>query len=113
MKILLVDDHEDQLTLTAIALKSAGFEVLKARNGKEALEVLSAETGVETIFSDVMMPEVDGFDLAYEASRRHAGIRIVLTSRYAPPELPIPDHWTFLPKPYSFEGVKQALAKAH
>ena len=59
--ILLVDDNEEILEFIADDL-SARYEVLTARNGKEALAILQQEI-VQLVISDVMMPEIDGFEL--------------------------------------------------
>ncbi|WP_443946869.1 response regulator [Pedobacter sp. AW1-32] len=59
--ILLVDDEEDILDFIADDL-SEKYQVLTARNGVEALEILSKEI-IQLVISDVMMPEMDGFQL--------------------------------------------------
>jgi two-component system cell cycle response regulator len=59
--ILLVDDQEDILDFIADDLADK-YQVLTARNGVEALEQLQQEI-VQLVISDVMMPEMDGFEL--------------------------------------------------
>lgn len=59
--VLLVEDNVDLLNLTRESL-SEWFRVLKASNGRKALEVLAQES-VDVIVSDVMMPEMDGLEL--------------------------------------------------
>jgi len=59
--VLLVDDNEDILDFISDDLEEK-YQVLKARNGLEALEILQHEI-VQLIISDVMMPEMDGFEL--------------------------------------------------
>ena len=59
--ILLVEDNIELLNLTREAL-SVWFKVIRAGNGKEALEIL-AHQGVDVIVSDIMMPEMDGLEL--------------------------------------------------
>ncbi|WP_083749104.1 bifunctional diguanylate cyclase/phosphodiesterase [Pelomonas sp. KK5] len=60
-KVLLVDDDEVNLLLTAIALRERGFEVTEARSGAEGLALL-AQTSPDLIVLDAMMPELDGFE---------------------------------------------------
>ena len=61
-KILVVDDHPSS-RMTAVALLSVeGYEVLEAENGKVALESV-AETAPDLILLDVMMPDMDGFEV--------------------------------------------------
>ncbi len=59
--VLIVDDEEDLLHFLERILR-AKYTVFKAENGKEALKVLSAES-IQLVVSDVMMPEMDGFEL--------------------------------------------------
>jgi len=57
--ILIVDDDEVVLHLLARDLGQAGFVVVKARNGKEALAIVSRDA-IDIIVSDISMPEMDG-----------------------------------------------------
>ena len=59
--VLLVEDNLELLNLTREAL-STWFRVIRAGNGKEALEILTRKS-VDVIVSDVMMPEMDGIEL--------------------------------------------------
>ena len=59
--ILIVDDEEDILDFLERILR-AKYTVFKAENGKEALKILETEA-IQLVVSDVMMPEMDGFEL--------------------------------------------------
>jgi signal transduction histidine kinase len=63
MKCLLVDDLEENLLALSALLRAPGVELLKARSGREALELL-LEHEVALALVDVQMPELDGFELA-------------------------------------------------
>jgi two-component system, chemotaxis family, chemotaxis protein CheY len=67
-KILLVDDSASVRTVAGIALREAGYEVIDAANGKEALGKLDAER-VHLIISDVNMPVMDGITFLKEVKR--------------------------------------------
>ncbi|EKE18440.1 MAG: hypothetical protein ACD_9C00336G0005 [uncultured bacterium] len=61
--ILAVDDDADLLELNVIALSAKGFEVLQAKNGKEALEWLDRKSAeIKLIILDIVMPVMDGFE---------------------------------------------------
>src|SRR4051794_32067972 len=62
MIILVVDDDPNILQLVNIHLVQAGYEVIKATNGAEALELLK-EQHPDLAVVDVMMPGMDGFEL--------------------------------------------------
>ncbi|RTL44021.1 MAG: EAL domain-containing protein [Burkholderiales bacterium] len=60
-RVLLVDDDEVNLLLTAAALRERGFEVNEAASGSEALGLLSTRTP-DVVVLDALMPELDGFE---------------------------------------------------
>lgn len=59
-KILVVDDEEDIRTLRVTLFEDAGYQVVTASDGKEALDVARAEHP-DLIFMDILMPVMDGF----------------------------------------------------
>jgi len=61
-RILYIDDEPVNLKLFEAALVPEGYEVIKTKNGKEALEIIK-EQGVDIVFLDVMMPEMDGYEI--------------------------------------------------
>jgi DNA-binding response OmpR family regulator len=61
--VLVVDDHAPMRTLCRVTLEDAGFEVVEAANGEEALEAVS-ERRPDAILLDIMMPRVSGWDVA-------------------------------------------------
>lgn len=68
MTVLLVDDDPDLLLITKVILeKTAGFHVLKALTGTEALEIAHRERP-DVVLLDVMMPDIDGPELVGEVS---------------------------------------------
>ena len=63
IKILLVEDDEDLNRFVATSLRSAGYDVVSASNGKEALEK-TENVKCDLLLTDIMMPEMNGFELA-------------------------------------------------
>jgi len=61
-KILIVDDEKNFHTMMTIRLESYGFEVISAYDGREGLEMAKSESP-DLILLDVMMPEMDGFEV--------------------------------------------------
>jgi len=70
-KVLVVDDDSLMHMLYRKHLEQAGFEVLAAKNGVEALEVAARESP-QVIFMDVMMPELDGLSALRELKKADA-----------------------------------------
>ncbi len=69
--ILVVDDEIGALTLIGIMLERGGFDVLKARDARAALDILD-DTLPDLIILDVMMPGMNGIDLC-QAIRKREG----------------------------------------
>jgi DNA-binding response OmpR family regulator len=83
IRVLAIDDEEDILRLIEIKLTKAGFEVLTARDGQQALERALAEKP-DLMLVDVMMPRRDGYSVVSEVKQRlgtEAPIIILLTAR--------------------------------
>lgn len=62
-RILIVEDDENLSILYQSALKNERFEVFRAENGLQALEILDKQF-IDLIISDIMMPDMDGYELA-------------------------------------------------
>ncbi len=78
-RILCVDDETANLHLLQSILIPRGYEVITASNGREALEKLRANK-VAVVLLDVMMPEMDGFEVCREIkdNRRYKNIPIIM-----------------------------------
>lgn len=78
-KILIVDDEPHVLRSLGFVLRRAGYAVLEARGGEEALELIMREHP-ELVFLDIMMPEMDGYEVCrrVKAEQTLADIHVVL-----------------------------------
>jgi PAS domain S-box-containing protein len=81
-RILLVEDEDPVRELVRRVLEDAGYEVLAAARPSEA-QRLAAEHEVDLLLTDVVMPEMSGYDLATRVHLAHPGIRTLFISGYA------------------------------
>jgi len=80
--ILLVDDEIFLLDLMEEMLSTKGYKVLRADNAEGALELLKS-TSVDLMISDVVMPGMDGYQLATEVEKLYPDIKIQIVSGYS------------------------------
>lgn len=78
--ILIVDDSGSLRTVVRLTLERAGYEVLEAGDGKQALTCLSAQNKVHLIISDVNMPNMDGISFVKEVKQhpRHKFAPVIM-----------------------------------
>jgi DNA-binding response OmpR family regulator len=83
MTILLVDDERSVLRFMAATVQTAGFEVLLADDGEEALAICESHSCcIDLMISDVAMPRMNGRALAECMDERHPHVPIIFVSGY-------------------------------
>jgi len=80
--ILVVDDEVALLDLTRETLESQGYHVRVAENANQALEILQHEV-IDLLLSDIIMPEINGYQLAASVREKYPAIKIQLASGFA------------------------------
>lgn len=111
-RILIVDDEENHRKSLGIGLRLDGWAVLEAEDGEAALRVLDVHD-VDIAILDLMMPGINGLDLARRIRFRYPAIRVVLTSAYHLSERQIARAGVgaiaFVPKPYRLDELASFL----
>lgn len=108
MKLLIVDDEEGVRTVVAEFLSDAGYSVLQAEGGPQALTLLANDPSLRMMITDIRMPGMSGIELADEAVRRRPELRIVLISGYAQQQH---QRWPFLLKPFRMSSLIDLIAR--
>ncbi len=105
--VLIVEDDELVRELGVEFLSDAGFQVLEASNGQEALSLLERNPKVGVLFTDINMPgPLDGITLASMAAVKWPHLAIIIGSGKA---LPLLSGITFIRKPCDPERVIQLI----
>src|ERR1700730_12442485 len=110
--VVLVVEDEVLLRWTAVAIiEDAGFDVVEAGTGVEAISVLEKRSDIRTVFTDVEMPgPIDGLQLAHLISTRWPSIKIMATSgHFRRRDDDLPAGASFLHKPYAVANLTGAL----
>jgi len=115
--VLVVDDDPMVLQYVSTTLGQAGYRVRATASGREALSLYA--NGPETyrlVVSDVLMPEVNGFDLARQLHERDAGVRVLFMSGHLAPDFHTFDaggcSFDLLAKPFRPEALLRAVRAA-
>ena len=116
--ILLVDDQESVRKCIRTCLQQAGYPVIEAGSGSEALSLFHQyETRIALVVSDVQMPEMSGVDLAERLLRLRPGLPILFVSGQCGTLPQKMRDFSFLPKPFRIEelicSVEHALIRSN
>src|SRR6185436_15601647 len=106
MRILLAEDEESLRRILRVNLELEGFEVVTANTGKEALKHFN-EQHFDLIILDVMMPEIDGFQVCQQIRLTNLKVPVIFLTAKNTTEDKIAGLKTgaddYLTKPFSFE----------
>jgi two-component system OmpR family response regulator len=115
-KILFVDDDPGMLIVGSMFIKSLGYNVLLAKSGEEAINIIkNSKSEIDCIFLDLMMPGLGGFDVLTFMRDSNIIIPVAMQTGLVDDsdikkaeELGVTD---YICKPYTKENIKNAIAK--
>ena len=76
--ILVADDEEAYRNLLGTHLERKGFEVVRAENGRQALEILKTDSTFQVLVTDLMMPEMTGLELLRAAREFDPWLEVIV-----------------------------------
>ncbi len=114
--VLLVDDDETVLSVSASMLRELGFEVLVAKDGREAVQVYADKAqDISFVLTDLTMPHLDGEQAFREMRRINPSVKVILCSGYNEQE--VSQKFVgkglagFLKKPYPLSALQEAVSQ--
>lgn len=114
MKILLAEDDNDMRRFLARALSNAGYDVSAFDNGASAYNRLREEP-FELLLTDIVMPEMDGIELARRATELDPDIKVMFITGFAAvalnPDLRAPRDAKVLSKPFHLKDLVNEVEK--
>jgi CheY-like chemotaxis protein len=114
--VLFVDDETAVSAVGREVLASAGFQVIVANDGQEAVEVFASRDDIDVVVLDMMMPRMSGVDTFTRLCQLNDQVRVVLSSGYSEQEVPSelmgPNLRGFLQKPYRIQDLVQMVNDA-
>ena len=113
-KILLAEDDNDMRRFLVKALENAGYDVIDYDNGMSAYRRLREEP-FELLLTDIVMPEMDGIELARRASELDPDIKIMFITGFAAvalnPDSNAPKDAKVLSKPFHLRDLVNEVQK--
>ena len=114
--LLLVEDEPAVRRLAAVSLRQAGYHVIEARTGEEALEVTaSPDLALDLVITDVVMPGLNGPELYEHLKVKRPGLKVIYTSGYPQnamgSERTVDEGLAFLGKPFTPGSLRAHVRK--
>jgi two-component system cell cycle sensor histidine kinase/response regulator CckA len=111
--ILVVEDADIIRPLLIETLQEYGYRVIAARNGAEALELAAREPGLDLLLTDIVMPGMNGQELADRLASLYPGLRVLFSSGY-PADQPMRERIAgsdsgFIEKPFLPDDLVRAV----
>jgi signal transduction histidine kinase/ActR/RegA family two-component response regulator len=115
--ILLVEDEAPVREIVRRALAAAGYSVLVARDGQEALRIGADRIAeIDLVLTDMILPGMTGRDLVADFRGRRPGIRVMIMSGYTGETYPalesLPGDIGYLEKPFSLADLRRKVREA-
>jgi CheY-like chemotaxis protein len=104
MKILVVEDDPFVRDMAVTELEDAGYEVMEAATGGQALRLLQAGIAVDALLTDIRMPEANGWEVAKAYRERFPDLPVLYVTGYAEQMQPVPGG-IIISKPYRMAQV--------
>ncbi len=112
--LLLVEDEPSLRKITRIILESCGYTVLEAQDGQTALRVAQQHPSpIDLLVTDVVMPKLNGHQLAQELAQTRPGMKVLYLSGYTDDAIirygVMHTDTPFLPKPFTPDSIAQKI----
>jgi two-component system cell cycle sensor histidine kinase/response regulator CckA len=113
-RVLVVDDEESNRTFTARVLREAGYEVMTASDGPEALLFTEQQHPFDLFVIDVLMPQMQGDELGRRLREREPDAKILYLTGYADrlfeQRQVLWENEAFIEKPVTMNGMLEAVS---
>jgi PAS domain S-box-containing protein len=116
--VLLAEDQSSIRAVLREFLESKGYKILEAQNGSQALELAEHHTGsIDVLVTDVIMPQIRGFELAKRVTELHPDICVIFMSGYSEDallenQLLADRNLTLIQKPFDLEKLAQKIRES-
>jgi CheY-like chemotaxis protein len=113
--ILIADDIDINFAFLKAAVKNTNAEVIWAKNGKEAVDLVQSNPDISIVLMDIIMPEMDGFEATRRIKQINSNLPVVCQTAYPSKENYLASlecgFDTYLAKPIKVQGMLQVIDK--
>jgi len=113
-RVLVVDDEEGVRTFAARVLRDAGYDVMVAADGVDALRVVERAHPFDMFVLDEMMPAMRGDELACQLWRKNPDVKVLyftgFTDKLFNEKLTLGENEAFIAKPVTIKGLREAVS---
>jgi signal transduction histidine kinase/CheY-like chemotaxis protein len=111
--ILVVEDEGEVRGTSVAALRELGYKTLEACHGREALMIINSEAKIDLLFTDIVMPDMSGRQLADAVQKLKPSIKVLYTTGYTRNAIVhngiVDQDISFLAKPFSIEALARKV----
>jgi DNA-binding response OmpR family regulator len=112
--VMVVDDEPMIRKLVTSALSTSGYKVVDAETPQQAMKMMDSHPGLDLLLTDVVMPEVGGWELAEQMRQKRPELKVLFMSGFEPvADRTSPENTSFLQKPFRItellDRVRQLL----
>jgi DNA-binding NtrC family response regulator len=115
IKILVIDDDDSGREALTLLLRSAGYNVLSAANGVEALDIIDREQ-FQVVVSDLFLPDKSGFDILQSVRKISTSTEVIVVTGHGSAQTAVramkEGAFDYITKPIDFDELKIVVAKA-
>jgi two-component system cell cycle sensor histidine kinase/response regulator CckA len=114
LRVLVVDDEESIRLFAERALRGAGYEIVVASSGPDALRLVETDTRFDLFVLDVQMPRMRGDELARQLRQRNLDVKVLYFTGYSDrlfaERAVLWQNEAFIEKPVTLKGLQEAVS---
>lgn len=115
-KVLVVEDDEQVRGFVRTLLSKDNLQIFEARTGAEGLRVAEEAGGIDLLLTDMLLPELSGYDLALQLRERYPYVRVIMMTGYIEGDIVqrgISElHAAFIDKPFQPNELRRLVSDA-
>jgi CheY-like chemotaxis protein len=111
--LLVVDDDPNSSALQRVILEPAGYQVLLASSGPDAIALLEAGTAIDLLIADLSMPGMDGAEMVRRIRTTRPDLKVLYVTGFVDSLMDVRPLWegeAFLEKPITVYSLREAVS---